>query len=452
MPDAAIEIRKGVESWLRETGIIVPQNRILVAVSGGMDSMVLLHTLASLGMAHAVAHCNFQLRGEEADAEEMVVGNFARQLDIPFFVQRFDTANYAKSKGISIQLAARELRYNWFARLCDEHGFSYTAVGHNRDDSVETFFINLFRGSGVRGLDGIPSINGLVIRPLLFADRAMISEYVAYHRIPWREDSSNLKDVYLRNRIRHRVIPVFKASSSTASSGISKTMQHLHSTGTLLDAFLITWKLQWCQDSGTGLQIPLKALDEFPQPVELLSEILIGYGFPGGMSEKILDAARTSESKKFYGSTHRLVTTRNMLVISKLESSVDAPSWYLDEGIEQLEQPVQMTIEVIYPDVNFKPDPDQNKAFLDLDTLQFPLEIRRWKAGDRFMPLGMNQFKKLSDFFIDEAYTLPEKEQCWLILSGGEIAWIPGRRIDNRFRIRPETKRVICLTIGIAMP
>jgi tRNA(Ile)-lysidine synthase len=409
--------------------------------------MTLLHLLTSLGMANAVCHCNFQLRGEESDADEMLVEKFAKQLGVPFFVERFDTTAYAVSRGISVQLAARELRYNWFERICNEQGFSHTAVAHNHNDTVETFFINLFRGSGVRGLDGIPSRNGRIIRPLLFAERARINEYALEHRIPWREDSSNLKDAYLRNRIRHRVIPEIKTASPSASTGILRTMKHLHATGILLDAFLETWKLQYCKDTATGLQIPLESLEKFSQPAELLSELLISYGFPGSMSKKILEAARISESKKFYGSTHRLVTTKNLLVINKLEPAVDNPAWYVEEGTGQIDQPVQMTLEVIDRGEDFLPDPDPKKAFLDMSTLQFPLEIRRWKAGDRFMPLGMNQYKKLSDFFIDESYSLVQKEQCWLILSGGEIVWIAGKRIDHRFRIQPKTKRILCLSV-----
>jgi tRNA(Ile)-lysidine synthase len=441
------DIRKDVETWLLDADLASSENLILVAVSGGIDSMALLSIMASLGMAHAVGHCNFQLRGEESDADELLVKNFTKQLGIPFFLERFDTATYAQNKGISIQLAARELRYNWFAQICDEQGFSHIAVAHNHDDSVETFFINLFRGSGVRGLDGIPPQNGRIIRPLLFADRSRISEYASQHQIPWREDSSNLKDAYLRNRIRHRIIPELKTASATASAGISSSMHHLHATAILLDTFLETWKLQYCTITVNGLQIPLESLEAFSRPVELLSELLISYGFPGGMSSKILLAAKTSESKKFFGSTHRLVTTRNLLVISKLEPMSDIPSWYIEEGTSQIDQPLHMTIEVMDRGEDFQPDPDPKKAFLDFDTLQFPLKIRKWVSGDRFMPLGMNQYKKLSDFFIDEAYTLPQKEQCWLILSGGEIVWIPGKRIDHRFRIQPKTRRVLCLTV-----
>ncbi|MFN8207061.1 MAG: tRNA lysidine(34) synthetase TilS [Bacteroidales bacterium] len=447
MQTAVEELKRGVETWLNEAGLNSAGNSILVAVSGGIDSMVLLHILTSLGKAHAIAHCNFQLRGAESDSDEQLVKDFAVKLGIPFFVNKFDTAEYAQNRGISIQLAARELRYNWFTRLSEENGFSHTAVAHNQDDSVETFFINLFRGSGVRGLDGIPTRNGRFIRPLLFAERAQIIEYAEQFSIPWREDSSNLKDAYLRNRIRHRVIPELKSASGNAMPGISRTMELMNSTGILMDAFLETWKMQYCHNTGSELQIPLKALLDFPQPRELLSEILVGYGFPGVMSSKILDAADSSESKKFYGSTHRLVTTRNQLIINKLATSGDTPSWYIGEGTEQIDQPVSLNLKVIIPGIDFKPDPDSKKAYLDLDALQFPLEIRRWRAGDRFMPLGMNQFKKLSDFFIDEAYTLPQKEQCWLILSGGEIIWIMGKRIDQRFRIKTDTKRILCLSL-----
>jgi tRNA(Ile)-lysidine synthase len=393
----------------------------------------MLHRCHAAGVKGAVAHCNFGLRGAESDGDEAFVREKAAEFNFPVHTVRFETAQYAAQHGISIQMAARELRYQWFDELATRYRYDTIAIAHNRDDKIETLFINLARGTGIKGLASIRPRNGKIVRPLLSVSREEIVAYVQREQVAFREDSSNTGDKYARNYIRHHLIPGLEAFFPGFRTAIERDMAHFADVEAFYQESVARWKQQVCAADGDLLYIDLPKLLDSPAPCTLLFEILRTYGFAHAVAQKVLQAA-DHPGRRFYSGSHRLLCDRQRLILQTL-SQEDAQEYPIDLTVAEWQGPVQLNISRFDVCTGYRPDTSPDIACIDGDQLQEPLLLRRWQAGDRFRPLGMQQMKKLSDFFIDQKLSLFEKEKIWLLTAAGQIVWVVGHRIDDRYKI-----------------
>ena len=409
------------------------EKKILLAVSGGIDSMVLLHLLHQLDYNISVAHCNFQLRGAESNLDEDFVKTQCEEKQIPFYVKRFETQWYAQENNMSIQMAARELRYDWFFKLLDQEKTDYLLTAHHQDDAVETFLINLTRGTGLEGLTGIPTQNERIIRPLLSFSRAEIALFANENTVQWREDSSNASEKYLRNKIRHAVIPILKDLNPSFLNSFQKTLQYLNQAAVLVeDATQIAYEntVEIHQDQ---IKIALKKLFQLSDYKAYLYQWLKPYKFTAW--QDIEDLVQAQSGKQIFSETHILLKDRNYLILFPKEtSSLESVYW-----VEKAQKEVNIPLKITFCNVSDISLVNSNSIFVDEDKLQFPLMIKKWEAGDYFYPVGMQGKKKLSKYFKDEKLSLPEKAAIWVLCSGNHIVWIIGKRQDRRFIVDTET-------------
>ncbi len=422
-------------------------SRILLAVSGGADSMAMFDLFMRAGYPFAVAHCNFRLRGAESDKEEAFVTRICDEHNIELFVQHFDTEEFADQEGISIEMAARKLRYDWFDELLLDGRFDYLATAHHQDDVIETFLINLSRGTGLKGLCGIRQKTGKIIRPMLFTNREGIREYLRKFDIPFCEDSSNQETIYYRNFIRHQILPLFDELNPAFRKNVLRTILNLNESSQLFEQKIEEISQQVVRVSGLGHHISIEGLMNH-QPIRtVLFELIRPYGFQPEQVDQVLAVLESDPGRKFYSETHRLVKDRSELVITRKE--IENPELvYIEKDCLEIHLPVPMKFQQIERTQLFRFSTNPMIADLDLDKLEFPLILRKWKEGEYFQPLGMNGFKKLSDFFIDEKLSIPEKESTWILVSGDKVCWVVGRRIDDRFKIGPATKKVFRISAG----
>jgi tRNA(Ile)-lysidine synthase len=431
-------------SFLADQELCSEGDRVLLAVSGGVDSVVMAHLFNRAGYDCAIAHCNFQLRGEESDAEEVFVRSLAASLEMPVYVRRFDVEETCREKGISIQMAARELRYAWFGELIREQGFDVVATAHNLNDSVETFLLNLSRGTGIKGLTGIPPRNNHVIRPLLFASRPGIARYASAHHIAFREDSSNIQTKYSRNKIRHDVIPVMEMINPAFIETMNQNMQRMKETSAIFTDAVDRARERLFRLADDRIRINISELKELSPIRTWLFELFSPYGFTRSQCEgmeKIMDA---EPGRRSISTTHQLYKDRDHLIlVGSHRKSFDR--YYLDSPDKVSHLPFPMDVELMDREKLERIPGDNRIACLDYDRIQFPLTIRHWYHGDYFFPLGMTQMKKLSDFFVDQKVAVPLKERIWVLASGKKIVWIMGYRIDDRFKITEKTRKVLLL-------
>lgn len=420
-------------------------SRILIAVSGGIDSMVMAWIFREAGIEHAIAHCNFSLRGSESDSDEEFVATWARSNDIPFFNIRFDTLGYAGEKRISVQMAARELRYDWFRSIIRKEGFDAVAVAHNLNDNVETFLINLIRGTGLSGLAGMSPRTGDIIRPLLFATRKEIAEFAAAHNIDYREDSSNVQVKYTRNRIRHMVIPEIEKVNQGAVHSITETMSHLASSSAIVENCISKLSREIFRTTGETAEAEIMSLTALTPVEPYIYELFRPYGLSSRQTSEVISLLHADTGKSVYTSTHRLLNDRGRIIITP--RNTEGPAEYRFNSIDE------MRISGLFSDLRITEPSDEElpviplTAALDLERVTFPVTVRHWEPGDRFMPLGMKQMKKISDFLIDLKVPVTEKEKVLLLLSGDEIMWVMGYRIDDRYRVTPRTSRILVITV-----
>ena len=416
--------------------------RILLAISGGADSMVMLNLFRNAGFSFAVAHCNFHLRGEESDGDEQFVSDFCDLHHIQFLVKHFDTKEFAEQEGISIEMAARDLRYHWFNEMLDQHKFDLLATAHHQDDVIETFLINLSRGSGIKGLSGIQAKSGRIIRPLLFSNREEILDYCQRFSIQFRTDSSNQDTIYKRNLIREKVLPLLEQVNPAFRRNAIKTIGYLDETEMLFRQRMSEIKSFVYSEDEQGAMIHIDRLLSLNPIRTILFELIRDFGFRAEQVEDIADSIQKESGRKFYSEKYRLVKDREYLLISPFMENRNEVI-YIEENCEGMNFPVQLSIEKFDRKPDFKFSSNPNVADLDLDMLDFPLMLRHWQEGEYFKPLGMTGLKKLSDFFIDEKYSIPEKENAWILASGNHIVWILGKRIDDQYKITGKTKRIL---------
>jgi len=427
--------------FVRQNKLIGENDNILLGVSGGPDSMVMADLFEKAGFDHAIAHCNFGLRGEEADRDERIVKEYSLKANVPFYSKQFDTRKFADENQVSSQMAARELRYKWFRDLSKDRGFKSIAIAHHKDDQAETIVFNLIKGTGIAGLTGWKPRDRDIIRPLLFATQNKIMDYARSARIKWVEDSSNESTKYLRNKIRKEIMPLFKEINPGFLSTLEHTLSRLRETETSLKSVLK--KLKASSSSGEDTIIHKEKIRRSNLPTLALYHILKDLGFNYRQCVDIWSAFDES-GKMFMSDNHVLNIDRETLIIS----SASNPDWFTNPiSINSESTTIQLTDVVLHTriigEVDFKKiSPLSIVASLDLDRLTFPLTLRLWQEGDHFVPLGMKGKKKLSDFMIDEKIPVNLKRRVLILESGNNIAWVVGYRIDDRFKITAETSRI----------
>ena len=416
---------------------------ILLAVSGGVDSMVMLHLFIEAGFRVGVAHCNFQLRGKESDGDENFVYHACQELKVPVVVESFDTDAYAWENKLSTQMAARELRYAWFDYLLEENQYQFLATGHHFDDTIETILLNWTRGSSVEGLAGIPVKNNKIIRPLLFATRSQVEKYATEKGILWREDQSNLTDDYQRNFIRHQIVPKLKELNPSLEITLHAGLEKIQGDLELIHFQTEQWKKQFLSIEGEKITIAKNGFDSFQQSAHLLWRCIRDYGFNFEQTREVINGLHGQSGKQFLTPSHKLVIDREKIMITP----------HVDFRNDTIIKDNQNLALLGFWEMNIQKIDDVSKsndlfeAKLDADKITFPLTWRKWKAGDVFYPLGMEHRKKVSDFLINNKVSILDKDIVTVLESNGEIVWVVGYRIDNRFKITDETKSSILLSI-----
>ena len=413
----------------------VEKPRLLLACSGGVDSMVLLHVLQQTSYSIAVAHCNFKLRDVASDGDAAFVSAYCNSHGISYFESTFETKAHAKTNGISTQMAARELRYQWFDVLKKEQAFTHLLTAHHLDDQLETFLINLGRGSGIKGLSGIP--DHLILRPLLSVSKMNILAYAKQKNISWREDASNAEEDYLRNQLRHQMIPKWKGIQPNLVEQLEKSQQQLRWAQEALSYHCKAFKAAHFISKGDHVVISIDALQALKPLEYYLHALFSPYGFKHFSDLSALLNAQSG--KQLFSASHRFLKDRAVLLLTPV-AKTEGREVYEWTPTEDLNLPISLKIQ---------DSVKQNKhaAILAVEALKYPLILRKYQEGDYFYPMGMKGKKKLSKFFKDQKYSLLEKEQQWLLCSGDKIVWVVGQRVDARFAATPEsqnTLRIIC--------
>lgn len=434
-----------VQEFIEDNQLLTPNERIIVGVSGGIDSVVLLNVLSKLGYDCVVAHCNFHLRGEESNRDEKFVEDLSKSYEVVFKKIDFDTVTYAKAEKISIEMAARELRYSWFEKLAQEINVHSIAVAHHSDDSIETVMLNIVRGTGIKGLIGILPRNGKIVRPLLCCSRFEIEEYARLNDIAFVNDSTNEVNDFNRNKIRNQVLPILAEINPSVKQTLFENIIRIKGAWKIYEQ-----KIKEIKDEITFYQderfyIDIEKLKKQPDVKTVLFEILDDFNFNNEVLDDILKSLDGESGKKFSSSTHRLIKDRNFLIIDENEPDPSI-EWTIEEGTNIIENPIHLEFNLIEKNENFIVSKSSEKVNVDADKISFPLILRKWHYGDTFQPFGMNQEKKVSDFFVDEKLNLFQKEDAWLLTSNGEIVWIVGIRLDNRFRITENTQKILEIT------
>ncbi|MCF6347133.1 MAG: tRNA lysidine(34) synthetase TilS [Flavobacteriaceae bacterium] len=424
--------------------------KLLIAISGGLDSVALTHLFNQLNFSISLAHCNFRLRGKDADQDEVFVKQLAEQLQVPVFTRSFETEIVAKQKKLSIQLTARKLRYDWFDELTKKHKLDYLLTAHHADDNLETFLINTIRGTGLDGLTGIPEKNKNIIRPLLLFSREQIENYAKENNIAWQEDSTNAETKYLRNKIRHEVIPILKELNPSLLTSFGQTIENLKGSRQIIDDRITRVKKTAVIPAPDGYRegiqkLSIENLKKLNNPKAYLYELLKNCGFTEW--NDITNLLEAQSGKQALSKTHRLVKDRDYLLLSDLlPTKTEEKAYRIKKKDEDLEiEDFKLKLSSVKTR-NLKPE-TQNTTYVDKDKLKFPLNVRKWKNGDYFYPFGMQGKKKLSKFFKDEKISLLQKEKIWLLCSENQIVWIIGRRLDDRYKIKDTTKNILKIEI-----
>lgn len=432
-------------NFIRENNLTTPNDSILLGVSGGIDSMAMLHLFQKSGFSIAVAHCNFGLRGDESDGDEQFVKYYCLMNGIVCHSIKFDTNEYASENKLSIQVAARELRYDYFEEICKEHKYTKVAIAHNLNDTVETVLLNLSRGTGIKGVAGIKVMNGNIIRPLLFATRSEIEAFTIKHDIKFREDSSNSTTKYKRNFIRHKIIPELRYLNPSVDRAIADTANHLQEAVWLVEEQLDRIRQAVVSRKGEDILFSTEALKKERSARFFLVEELNQFGFSPSMASAVVELLNSESGRRVESSSHTLYKDREFLILTPKKAK-DDDVVQIDTNTNSISSPIKLKVEVIdVSNIVIEKDPDI--ALIDYAKLKFPLTLRVWQPGEKFIPFGMNGFKKISDFLVDIKVPMHEKNNVYVLVSGDEIVWVVGYRIDNRFKIDEKSSSVLKIKI-----
>ncbi len=414
------------------------EKKLLIAISGGLDSVVLTHLFHQLNFDISLAHCNFNLRGTESGKDEFFVKELGEKLNLKTFTKSFETENFASENQLSTQVAARNLRYNWFQEISIKHQFDFVLTGHHADDNLETFLINLTRGTGLEGLTGIPELNNNIVRPLLVFSRDEIENFATKNNIDWREDKSNASNKYVRNKIRNQVVPILKEINPTLLDSFQKTTDYLQESQQIIDASISDFKKKVLKETeNSNLKIDIAKIQETNNPKAYLYQLLKEFGFTEWRDVTNLLTAQSG--KEVLSRTHRLLKDRGFLIISKKEEIKSNNNFLISEDTLEIRSPIHLKIAAV------SKIEKENKSTIHLDknSITFPLTLRKWQYGDFFYPKGMQGKKKISKFFKDEKYSSIDKENTWLLCTENNITWVIGKRQDNRFFANEKTKSIL---------
>ncbi|MFY9596905.1 MAG: tRNA lysidine(34) synthetase TilS [Dysgonamonadaceae bacterium] len=429
-----------VRSYIKENRLLKPDDRVIVGLSGGMDSMTLIDVLLSLGYNCMAVHCNFHLRGEESERDAAFVEQWCESAKVGLVSVDFDTYRYAAEHKISIEMAARELRYKWFEDIRKEHHADAIAVAHHRDDLAETVLLNLIRGTGIRGLSGISPKNNSIVRPLLGISRDEIEAYVDERKLPFIFDSSNSDDAFVRNFLRLNVIPLLEKINPSVKNSIYRTAQHVGEARKIYDFYVENQKKAIFTDN----RIDIDKLKTTLSPATMLFEILSPFGFNASVIEDICQCLDSIPGKVFYSNDYRLIKDRKDLILDKIsDENLSQREYAIDKVSQEITDPIRLKISFLSGNITI--NKDARFLYADADKLSFPLTLRKWQPGDWFIPFGMKGRKKLSDFFTDRKFSLPDKENAWVLTSDEDIVWVVGERSDERFKITESTENVLVM-------
>lgn len=429
------------KNFIAKEDLFQPKDRLLLAVSGGVDSVVLCELCHQAGYNFSIAHCNFQLRGEESTRDENFVRHLAQHYNVIFHLKQFDTKLYAQQEKVSIQVAARNLRYEWFKILSGE---TYILTAHHLNDNIETVLMNFFKGTGISGLHGILPKQNNIIRPLLFATKECIQQFAEHNLLHWVEDSSNAEDKYTRNYIRHKLIPVIKEMYPQAEANISASIRRFREAEFLYHQSIGQLTKKLIEQKGEELHIPILKLKKSKAVSTILYELLHPFGFTSKQTEEAFRLLESETGKYIASPTHRLLKNRNWLILAPNQSTlanhilIESPN-----STTQFANGTLILAEVEEPIANA----NNNIATLDACDIAFPLILRKWQPGDYFYPLGMRKKKKLARFFIDNKLSATDKEKIWVLEMNKKIIWVIGHRIDDRFRVTDATKKLLRIEV-----
>lgn len=436
-------------AFITKENLFSPKDKLLLAVSGGVDSVVLCELCKQAGYDFLIVHCNFKLRGEESERDKQFVQQLAAKYNVPLALNEFDTETYAQLKKISIQEAARELRYSWFTELIKNEQAKFVLTAHHMDDNIETMMMHFFRGTGIYGLRGILPKQGYIIRPLLFARKEDLKQFATENQLTWVEDSSNAQDKYTRNYFRNQLLPFVKEIYPQAEQNLVHNLQRFAEVETLYKQALNQHKKKLLEQKGDETHIPALKLKKAIPLHTIVFEIIKDFGFSPQQTGEVISLLDSESGRYIQSSTHRILKNRNWLIVSPVQTT---------QSQNILIEETDTTIEFEKGHLRFQAVPAENcqlnnnhlTAFLDSKEISFPLLLRKWKQGDYFYPLGMRKKKKLSRFFIDQKLSLADKEKAWVLESNKKIIWVLGMRIDDRFKITNSTKAVLKIELKIA--
>ncbi len=415
--------------------------KVLVAISGGVDSVVLTDLLFKSKLDIELAHCNFRLRGKDSDDDERFVKDLALKLGVECHSIQFDTEEFARRNKLSIQMAARQLRYNWFQELLKENNLDYITTAHHLDDSLETFILNFSRGTGLDGFIGIPEKNNKIIRPLINFSKEQIEVYAKENKLDWREDISNNETKYTRNKIRHQIIPLLKELNPSLLESYKETKEHLKQSLHIVNDAVAKVKKEVISNEEKDLvKLDIKGIKSLSDPKAYLYQLLKEYGFSEW--NDVVNLLDAQSGKQVFSETYRLLKDRDHLLLKRIANNNRNEFFLIHKGETRI---VDSTFFIEFKDANMNNlnSGDKNTILVDKDKLTFPLELRKWREADYFYPLGMNGKKKLSKFFKDEKFSLLDKENTWLLCSNNNIVWVVNERLDNRFKITDNTKNAL---------
>ena len=437
---------KAFQNFIQKENLFQPNEKVLLAVSGGVDSVVLCYLFHQAKFDFGIAHCNFQLRGNDSDGDANFVKDLADLFQVPFFEIAFDTNKYVEENKLSVQVAARDLRYEWLEKIRSENDFQYIATAHHLDDSLETVLYNFTKGCGIRGLHGIlPKVKN-VIRPLLFSYKKEVLLFAKNHEISFREDASNATDKYARNNIRHHVIPALKKINPSLQKTVAENIQRLKETEQLFNYAITLLQKEVTEQRGEQLFIHLEKLKATPAPSTLLFEILHPFHFNNDQTAQMIGSMDHQAGAIFQSPTHQVLLDRDFFIVKKNTPTTDG-QFIINENDSLINFPDgKLSFEVKNQIPNFSNE-EKQVAHFNLEKIKFPLTLRKWKAGDYFHPIGMQgQRKKVKKFLTDLKLNRFEKESTWVLESEGEICWVVGIREDERFKISDKTNSILEVT------